>query len=91
VFGKLAVNSWVAIREGCPMSYYVKGSAETDFRCGGERDGFEFAFEAEALREFLRIGTEALQDMDARFAREEAELGDAEEQGLASTAKGCGG
>ncbi len=80
MFEKLAVNSWVAIREGCPMSYYVKGSAETDFRCGGERDGFEFAFEAEALREFLRLGTEALQDMDARFAREE------EDQGLGSPA-----
>jgi hypothetical protein len=69
----LDVSSCVIVREGCPISHTVIGSAETEFLCGNHSDGFAFTFEAEALREFLRLGTEALREMDAQFAQEEAE------------------
>lgn len=46
----LIVNSWVAIREGCPMSCDVLGSGETHFLCGSPTDGFEFSFDPDALR-----------------------------------------
>ncbi len=68
----LTVNSWVAIREGCPMSCDILGSGEIHFLYGIPTDGFEFSFEAEALREFLELGSKALVDMDARYAEEEA-------------------
>ena len=67
------VSSWVTIREGCPLTHTVIGSAESEFLCGTRSDGFSFTFEAEALREFLRLGTHALKEMDAQFAQEEAE------------------
>jgi hypothetical protein len=67
------VSSCVTIREGCPMSYTVIGSADTEFVCGGHTEGFSFTFEAEALRTFLPLGAEALRRMDALFAQEEAE------------------
>ena len=70
---KVKVGTWVAIRDGCPISYFVNGSANADFYCGPEGDGFEFEFESEALREFVRLADEALRDMDAQFASEEAE------------------
>jgi hypothetical protein len=72
MFGNLKVNSWVSISKGCPMSYGVSDSAEVNFLCGSLRDGFEFAFDADALREFLKLGGEALQKMDALHAEEEA-------------------
>jgi hypothetical protein len=43
-------------------------------------DGFEFSFEANALREFLELGTRALAEMDARYAEEEAAQGTTEER-----------
>ena len=69
--GNLTVSSWVAIREGCPISYEVSGSGGAYVTCGGPRDGFEFEIDSEALRDLVRLGDEALRDMDARFAREQ--------------------
>ena len=63
---KVKVGTWVAIRDGCPISCVVNGNANADFYCGPAADGFEFEFEPEALREFVRLATEALQVMDAR-------------------------
>ncbi len=68
----LTVSSWVAIGEGCPMSFEILGSGETHFLCGTATDGFEFNFEADALREFLKLGAQALAQMDARYAKEHA-------------------
>ncbi len=67
----LTISSWVTIHEGCPMSCDVIGSAETYFLCGSSSDGFEFHFEAEALREFLKLGSKALADMDTLYEQEE--------------------
>jgi hypothetical protein len=40
------------------------------FQIGTPDDGLQFDFESEALREFVRLGTEALTEMDARYAKE---------------------
>ena len=76
----LAVSSWVAIREGCPMRCDVLGSGETHFLCGSPTDGIEFSFDPDALRAFLELGTKALAEMDARYAEEEAAQGTTEER-----------
>lgn len=68
----VTVNSWVAIREGCPMSCDIQGSGETHFLCGSPTDGFELSFEADALRAFLELGLKTLAEMDARYADENA-------------------
>jgi hypothetical protein len=70
----LSVTSSVVIGDGCPMRCYVNCSAETEFHCGGPSGGVELTFQADALREFLRLGMAALQEMEARFAREQAVL-----------------
>lgn len=70
---ELTVTSWVRIDSGCPVRYDVIGSAETEFFCGTPPGDFEFVMEADALREFLKVGTKALDEMDALFNQEEAE------------------
>jgi hypothetical protein len=57
-----AVLSWVAIRRGCSISYRVNDDDEADFLCG---ESCEVTFEADTLREFLRLGADALQEMEA--------------------------
>lgn len=71
--GELTVTSWVRVDAGCPVRYDVIGSAETEFICGTPPGDFEFVMEADALREFLKAGNEALREMDALFDQEEAE------------------
>lgn len=73
MYGDLTVSSWVRVDTGCPVRYDVLGSAEAQFVVGRAPVEFEFVMEADALREFLKIGTEALNTMDALFAQEEAE------------------
>jgi hypothetical protein len=79
----LKVSSWVGIRQGCPIRYRVNASDDVEFAVGGIRECFEFVFDAEALREFLRLGAEALQEMEARQAQEEA----AEHEATGNTGK----
>jgi hypothetical protein len=55
------------------MESEVAGSDSTHFTFGKGQDSFEMVFDAESLRAFLCLGHEALQEMDARFAAEEAE------------------
>ena len=70
--GTVKVSSWVAIHDGCPISYEICGSAGTRVQCGKEADGFEFEIDSEALRELLRLGDEALREMDAIHEKEQA-------------------
>jgi|GraSoiStandDraft_50_1057286.scaffolds.fasta_scaffold1567799_1 hypothetical protein len=69
----VTVTSWVRVDTGCPIRAEVIGSAETEFTCGRRPGEFEFIMEADALREFLKVGTTALEEMDALFAQEEAQ------------------
>ena len=62
----LNVNSYVTIRDHCPMRYHVVDSDTVEFSFGGRRNPFEFVFDATALREFLRVGAIALREMDER-------------------------
>jgi hypothetical protein len=70
---RVTVNSLIALRDGCPISYEVGGSGSAWVRLGTERDGVAFDVESEALRELVRVGTEALTQMDAQYALEMAE------------------
>jgi hypothetical protein len=60
----LAVISWVTIRTGCPVTYRVDQSDTVDFLYGSPDNGFEFAFEADALRAFITTATQALEERD---------------------------
>lgn len=69
----VSFSSLVAMRDGCRIAYEVGGSGQAWFQVGSPDDGLEFDIESEALREFVRLGTEALTEMDARYAKEQAE------------------
>jgi hypothetical protein len=69
----LSFSSLVAMRDGCSISYEVGGSGQAWFQVGTADDGLEFDMDCEALREFVRLGSEALTEMDARYAKEQAE------------------
>jgi hypothetical protein len=71
MFEKLSVNSWVSVTNGCPMRGSVVGSDAARFAFGEGATAFEFDFDAEALRRFSTLATQALQEMDERHAREE--------------------
>jgi len=73
MFGNLAVNSWVSVGAGRPVTHQVSGSGEVEFQWGTKREGFGMGFESEALREFVKQGTAALQEMDTRFAQEQSQ------------------
>lgn len=60
------------IGDRCPMQREVDGSDFASFRFGKGSDYLEVSFTAEALRAFLKLGTESLSELDAQFAKEEA-------------------
>lgn len=62
---ELRVSSYVTIYDRCSMRYRVV-SDHVEFSFGRARDPFEFMFDAVALREFLRMGAAALQEIDDR-------------------------
>lgn len=54
----------MVIHEGCPVTLDVVGD-EVHALCGNSpRQGFEFVIQAEPLREFVRLGTDALREID---------------------------
>lgn len=69
----LTVGSWVGIRDTCPMRHRVHDGEDVEFTFGTGPKAFEFLFDRGALREFMGLATEALREMDALDAREEAE------------------
>jgi hypothetical protein len=71
--GQLTVSSWVDIQDGCPINFAVGGSGVVFVTCGDGAEGFEFHLSSEALRDFVRLGGEALREMDTIHAGEEAE------------------
>jgi hypothetical protein len=60
----------VMIEDGCPITYHVNCQAETNVLCGGPTERLALTFQADALREFIRLAKEALREIDARFARD---------------------
>ncbi|HEV8558239.1 MAG TPA: hypothetical protein VGR06_17850 [Actinophytocola sp.] len=70
----LVVGSWVDIGDGRPIRFEVGGSGVVYVTCGrNSEESFQLSFDPEALREFLRLGSDALREMDAIHARELAE------------------
>ena len=66
MFGNVEVKSWAAISGQCPIKYYCDPSGAVDFMFGtGPDDYFEFGFDADSLREFLRVGDEALRHLES--------------------------
>lgn len=61
------------IGDSCPMQREVEGSDFASFRFGEVSECIEVSFTAEALRAFLKLGTEALSELDDQGAREEDE------------------
>lgn len=74
----LVVGTWADITEGCPMRYHVDGSNLAHIVVGTTPHEVEFSVDAEALREFATVTAAALAEVDARYAREEAERDAAE-------------
>jgi hypothetical protein len=60
----LSVDTCVTVRHGCPMEYVICGD-RVEFSYGGPRNGFHFAYDASALAGLVRLGTEALSQLDA--------------------------
>ncbi|MPZ86036.1 MAG: hypothetical protein GEV28_38975 [Actinophytocola sp.] len=58
------------------MRFSVSGSNVTHLVLGSTE--FELSFDAEALKRMVELGTEALAEMDQRYAREEAERDEVE-------------
>ncbi|MBP2321445.1 hypothetical protein JOF56_001830 [Kibdelosporangium banguiense] len=68
-----STNVWITVDDGCPLSYEVNGSGAMEFVCGSSAaDGIGMTIQSEALRKFVALGTEALREMDALFADEQA-------------------
>lgn len=68
----LKVSSYVIIRDRCPMRFRVSGN-DIEFSFGGRYDPFDFVFNAEALRNFLELGEEALREAFALATLEDTE------------------
>ena len=60
----LSIDTSATIRGTCPAEYVVDGTL-IEFSFGGDRDGFQFAFDTDALRNLMKLGSEALAEMEA--------------------------
>ncbi len=70
----LKVGSWVSIGAGCGIRYKLQGDEVVSFVFGvAPDDDLDICIDTEALRAFLKLGTEALSELDAQLARKEAE------------------
>lgn len=67
------LTNWLVAREGCPISYAMHSSNDVDFILGDQASNFELCLEVGALREFVRLGSQALGEVDALRAAEEEE------------------
>lgn len=71
------------------MSYRVDGSDQASLTLGTGVDAFDFSADAAALRSFVQLGNEALAEMDARHAQEEADRKVAARRALADGVDGA--
>src|SRR5262245_30984324 len=64
------------VGDKCPMEHKVDTSDFVAFTFGNGTESVELSFTAESLRAFLKLGTEALVEMDGLFASEKAAKAD---------------
>jgi hypothetical protein len=63
----LAIGSWVTIGADCPLSCQALEDDDlVSFVCGTSPWDFEFSMAGDALRTFVRLGTEALAKLDGQ-------------------------
>jgi hypothetical protein len=62
----LTVDMCVDIRKDCPIDYLITADNQAEFSFGGPKGGCHYAFDAAALRAFLKLGVEALAEIDGR-------------------------
>ncbi len=65
MYEDVSVSAYVNIRTGCPISYNVIDDG-VEFRCGSMSDGFDFMFDANALRSFVDRSTAALAEIEIK-------------------------
>lgn len=70
----LHVGGWVSVGADCPMRYRLSGSGQAIIIFGRGPDEFEFALEAGALCELVRLGVDALDEMGCLTGVEPSEL-----------------
>lgn len=59
------VGLWGSIGQGCPMEFRVKGDI-AELLIGGLSGRLELVFDAGSLRELVKLGNDALVQMNAR-------------------------
>jgi hypothetical protein len=59
----LSVDTCATVRGTCPAKYIIDGTL-IEFHFGGDRDGVQFAFDSTALQNLLKLGTEALAQLE---------------------------
>ena len=65
--GRVRVHSWVGITGDVPVHYSRNTRGRVDIMFGDARgEYFEFGCDAASLREFIRVGTEALGHLESR-------------------------
>jgi hypothetical protein len=71
MYRDLTIGSWVTLGADCPLSCQVPDGEDhvIIFVCGSSSQDFELAMETGALRTFVRLGTEALAELDSRQPR----------------------
>lgn len=62
------VRSSAVITDGCRISYHVNCAAEVTVSFGTANGMLELTFHADALGEFVRQGSDALDEVEARYA-----------------------
>jgi hypothetical protein len=61
----VTIGSWVWTNKGCPVRYAGHREGCATFLFGEPPGDFEFGFDASTLREFLRLGAEAVREIEA--------------------------
>lgn len=61
---KITVDTCVGIQKDCPVGYLINPDTQIEFSFGRERADFHVAFVPGSLREFLRLGAEALAELE---------------------------
>jgi hypothetical protein len=57
-------SPWVSVRRGCTMTHRVCAGEEVEFTFDSGGRTFEFAFDGDALRQFVDVATTAVYDLE---------------------------
>jgi len=66
------MSTWADLSEECPLRFEVSGSNHVSLLFGQDTSAGELVFDLDAIHELVRLGAEAAEEMEARYAREEA-------------------